>query len=360
VTLHWHGVDVPNAADGVAGVTQDAVPPGGRHVYRFRVEDPGTFWYHSHQVSHSQVRGGLFGVLIVDPVAGTTGPEVIAAIHSYEQLGTISGRSGQQRADAPAGSVVRLRVVNTENASIVVSIFGDTFRIVAIDGRDVNNPTDVDRKTVTVPGGGRVDFDVNIPRDRYAVRVDFGVGAGSLAIGPLGAEIAPLGALTGSVDFLSYGSPVSIGFAPDEADRRFTYRIDRKFGFVDGRLASWWTVNGRLYPDIPMFMVREGDVVIMTIVNSFGSLHPMHLHGHHAVVLARNGVAATGSPWWTDTLDVEKGATYVIGFVADNPGVWLDHCHNLTHAATGLIAHLAYIGVTVPYRIGGPAGNHPH
>ena len=57
----------PNAEDGVAGVTQDAVPVGGSHVYRFVVEDAGTFWYHSHQVSHAQVRGGLFGVLVVAP-----------------------------------------------------------------------------------------------------------------------------------------------------------------------------------------------------------------------------------------------------------------------------------------------------
>jgi FtsP/CotA-like multicopper oxidase with cupredoxin domain len=51
VTIHWHGVDVPNAEDGVAGVTQDAVLPGQRYVYRFRAEQVGTFWYHSHQVS---------------------------------------------------------------------------------------------------------------------------------------------------------------------------------------------------------------------------------------------------------------------------------------------------------------------
>jgi FtsP/CotA-like multicopper oxidase with cupredoxin domain len=60
-----------------------------------------------------------------------------------------------------------------------------------------------------------------------------------------------------------------------------------------------------------------------------------------------------------DTLDVEKGATYLIAFVADNPGIWMDHCHNLTHADTGLVAHLAYIGVTEPFRIGGAAGNYP-
>ena len=67
VTLHWHGVDVPNAEDGVAGVTQDAVRPGQQHVYRFVAEDAGTYWYHSHQVSHAQVRGGLFGAFVVLP-----------------------------------------------------------------------------------------------------------------------------------------------------------------------------------------------------------------------------------------------------------------------------------------------------
>ncbi|WP_432993733.1 multicopper oxidase domain-containing protein [Dactylosporangium sp. CA-233914] len=85
----------------------------------------------------------------------------------------------------------------------------------------------------------------------------------------------------------------------------------------------------------------------------------MHLHGHHAVVLSGNGVAATGSPWWTDSLEVADGEAYEIAFVADNPGVWVDHCHNLSHAAEGLLAHLAYTGVATPYRIGGGGHNHP-
>ena len=54
-------------------------------------------------------------------------------------------------------------------------------------------------------------------------------------------------------------------------------------------------MNGRLYPNVPMYVVREGDVAVMTISNHSGEVHPMHLHGHHAVVLSRNGVAATGS-----------------------------------------------------------------
>ncbi len=71
ITLHWHGVDVPNAEDGVAGVTQDAVLPGEQYVYRFVAEDAGTYWYHSHQISHEQVRRGLLGALVVHPEART-------------------------------------------------------------------------------------------------------------------------------------------------------------------------------------------------------------------------------------------------------------------------------------------------
>jgi FtsP/CotA-like multicopper oxidase with cupredoxin domain len=97
----------------------------------------------------------------------------------------------------------------------------------------------------------------------------------------------------------------------------------------------------------------------MEIDNHSGDVHPMHLHGHHAVVLSRNGEAATGSPWWFDSLNVKDGERFEIAFVADNPGVWMDHCHNLEHARDGLVAHLMYAGVTTPFRVGGGHENHP-
>jgi FtsP/CotA-like multicopper oxidase with cupredoxin domain len=108
-----------------------------------------------------------------------------------------------------------------------------------------------------------------------------------------------------------------------------------------------------------MFVVAYGDVVRMRISNHSGELHPIHLHGHHAVVLSRNGLPATGSPWWIDSLDVANGDSYDIAFLADNPGIWMDHCHNLKHAVEGLIAHVMYVGVTTPFLIGGPTGNIP-
>jgi FtsP/CotA-like multicopper oxidase with cupredoxin domain len=357
VTVHWHGVDVPAAEDGVAGVTQDAVPVGGKFVYRFRVDDAGTYWYHSHQLSHIEIPGGLYGALIVEPKTPVAAHEVIADLHTYGKLRTINGGTGLQRVDAAPGETVRVRVIDTDIDTVVVRVGGVTFRLVAIDGRDVNRPTDLSDTTVVVAAGGRGDFEFTVPGDGTAALVDLDGGA-RLAIGPPGATPAPPGTGFGSLDLLSYGSPAPIGFDPTHPDRRFDYAVGRRIGLLDGVPGDWWTVNGHIYPDIPMFEVAEGDVVVMTLTNTSGINHPMHLHGHHAVVLSRDGVAATGSPWWTDSLNVD-GSTYVIAFVADNPGIWMDHCHNLPHAKDGLISHLAYQGVSEPFQIGGPSDNHP-
>jgi FtsP/CotA-like multicopper oxidase with cupredoxin domain len=97
----------------------------------------------------------------------------------------------------------------------------------------------------------------------------------------------------------------------------------------------------------------------MTIVNRSTANHPMHLHGHHALVVSRDGAAASGSPWWTDTLEVDPGDTYVLLFRADNPGIWMDHCHNLNHARAGFVLHLTYAGVGTRFQVGTATGNDP-
>src|SRR4249920_2116428 len=98
IALHWHGVEVPAAMDGVAGVTQDEVPVGGEFTYRFVADQIGTYWYHSHQVSNEQVIGGLFGTLVVLPKTGRTEPvDVVAAAHSYAGTKTINGATGDLR-----------------------------------------------------------------------------------------------------------------------------------------------------------------------------------------------------------------------------------------------------------------------
>lgn len=360
VTLHWHGVDLPNAEDGVAGVTQDAVPPGGRHGYRFRAEDPGSYWYHSHQVSHEQVREGLFGVLVIAPrEPDPAEQEVVATVHTYDGRRTVAGHTGVLRVGAAPGQRLRVRVVNTDNGTLRIAVTGAPYRVVALDARDLHQPTEITGQAVALAAGGRADLALAVPAGGGAtVRVD--LGGAALLLGPAGAPEPPAaGDPDQTVDFLSYGSPAPLGLDPAAADRRFELRIGRRPGFLDGRPGLWWTTNGRLFPDVPMFLVQEGDLAVMTIRNSSGEVHPMHLHGHHAVVLSRNGEPATGSPWWTDSLDVREGETYQIAFWADNPGIWMDHCHNLPHAVEGMITHLAYAGVTTPYLVGGEVDNQP-
>ncbi|GIE92913.1 multicopper oxidase family protein [Paractinoplanes rishiriensis] len=353
-TLHWHGVDVPNAEDGVAGITQDAVLPGRSHVYRFVAVDAGTYWYHSHQVSHEQVRQGLFGPLVItDPAEPPAAVDQVVTVHTYDGRRTVNGVAGVAPLAAPAGQVVRARVINTDAGPMRAWVSGAPYRIVAIDGRPVHGPADVDGRSVIVTAGGRIDMQFTVPAGG-AARIEAGAGA-ALTIGnaPASPEPAAL------VDLLSYGTTAPLGFDPGRATRTFDYRIGRRPGFLDGRPGLWWSVNGKLFLDVPMYMVSTGDVVRMRISNSSGEVHPMHLHGHHAVVLSRDGAAATGSPWWFDSLDVGDGESYEVAFVADNPGIWADHCHNLQHAADGLLAHLAYTNVTTPFRVGGDAGNSP-
>jgi FtsP/CotA-like multicopper oxidase with cupredoxin domain len=134
--------------------------------------------------------------------------------------------------------------------------------------------------------------------------------------------------------------------------------LDNRLGFYNGQFDFLHTINGTVFPDVPTFMVEEGDRVKIHIVNRGGQDHPMHLHGHHVRVLSRNGTPVK-RPWWTDSLQVEPGESYEIAFIADNPGIWMNHCHNLDHAASGMSMHLAYKGVFSPYRIGPATPNQP-
>lgn len=362
-TLHWHGIDVPNAADGVAGITQDAVPVGGRHVYRFEATDAGTYWYHSHQVSHEQVERGLLGAIVIEPAEApaastdASDADVTALLHVYGGQHTLNGRVEDEHVAAEPGTMVRVRVINTDQGTAAVWS-AEPFRVVATDGNEVIGPTDVEGQRLLIPAGGRADVAVQAPSSG-AVRLHVG-GARSVIIGDPEASDAPTARQPSqTLDLLAYGDPAALDLDPSSPDRSYDYVIGRRFGIIDGRPGNFWTINGRLFPDVPMFHVREGDVVVMRIVNESGEVHPMHLHGHHVVVLSRDGAAASGSPWWVDSLDVHPGESYEIAFVADNPGIWSDHCHTLPHAVDGLVAHVMYEGVSTPFTINGDAGNQP-
>ena len=361
VTIHWHGVDVPNAEDGVAGVTQDAVPVGGRYVYRFRVEQTGTFWYHTHQDSEGDVIRGLYGAFVIEPRA----PEP-ANVREFTLIAHTLGGARvlnaddelRQRTVAP-GTRVRLRLVNSNFTTESLALIGSPFEVAAIDGTELQGPTPVARRLIALPAGGRYDLTFRMPRRPVWLEL-FASGA-ALALSPsTRAAPAPPYPYWPNFDPLNYGSPALTPFgASSHFQRSFVLKVQRKLGFKNGRPGYQWAINGGIYPHVPMFIVKRGDLVKMTIINDSSATHPMHLHGHHMLVLSRDGVPNRGSPWWSDTLEVAPNTRYGVAFKADNPGLWMDHCHNLRHATAGLTMHLMYAEVYTPYEIGGHAHNNP-
>ena len=160
-------------------------------------------------------------------------------------------------------------------------------------------------------------------------------------------------------DPTTYGSPQPVPDMTGEYEVSTTIVLDRLPRVVHGRPALAQTVNGGVYPDIPPIMVAEGDLVRMRVVNRSFETHPMHPHGHHVLVLSVNGRAPTGSPIWLDTFDVQPGEVWEVALRADNPGIWMDHCHNLEHASAGMMFHLAYAGVSTPFSHGPGSPNVP-
>ncbi|MHA6202923.1 copper resistance system multicopper oxidase [Dyella soli] len=67
-SIHWHGIVLPADMDGVPGLSFDGIPPGGEYLYRFTVNQAGTYWYHSH--SRFQEQTGLYGPIVVEPRDG--------------------------------------------------------------------------------------------------------------------------------------------------------------------------------------------------------------------------------------------------------------------------------------------------
>jgi len=357
VTIHWHGVDVPNAEDGVAGVTQNAVLPGESYTYRFRAEQVGTFWYHTHQVSSKEVRRGLFGVIVIEPRRKQPGVDLAIAAHTFDGIATLNGDE-RGRQTVAAGTAVRLRLVNTDSFEQTFTVSGTPFRVLAIDGTDLHGPGELEKVALPVAAGGRIDVGYVQPPTGVRIGIEgteTAVGLGSSG-GPPPAEVPP----TATFDPLTYGTPAPTPFDASSAfDRRFEMTITRKPGFFDGSPGLQWAINGGIYPDVPVFVVEDGDLVEVTIANDSNGVHPMHLHGHHLLVLSRDGQPSTGSPWWSDTLNVQKGESYVVAFRANNPGIWMDHCHNLTHASQGLTMHVVYAGVSTPFLVGDDSGNAP-
>lgn len=192
-TIHWHGVELVNAMDGVPGLTQPPIQPGETFTYEFVAYPAGTRMYHSHTDTNSQLELGLYGALIIEPRQDETryDREYVAILDElaedftpavalgeahlqHEDAGNgrggalqydfflINGRMGDAipPMEIKKGERTLLRVMNLGNLPHAMHLHGHTFVVVATDGNPVPPAARLRKDTILIGPGERYDLEM--------------------------------------------------------------------------------------------------------------------------------------------------------------------------------------------------------
>ncbi|WP_209833419.1 multicopper oxidase family protein [Ruegeria sp. HKCCE3926] len=372
-SVHWHGIRIENAMDGVPGLTQDAVEAGASFDYSFVVPDAGTYWYHAHNQSIEQVARGLYGPLIVEE---TVAPDVdqdwvlmlddwrldpeTAQItddfdngHDLSHAGRIGNILTVNGSFDPAFAVrrnerLRLRLVNASNARIFdLDLDGLSGWIVALDGMPLDTPLRLSGSFPLAPAQradlivdvvteGETASLVSVERDGSFGLARFEVGGNAAGAHRQGVSALPPNPLPEIGNFQRAGAHQMVlqGGAMRwlESGRLGGTELS---GRELAQLGKFWALNGYAErPEDPFLDAAVGSLHRIEFVNETAFPHAMHLHGHHFRLIMDDGSLGP----WRDTVLVGRGQTRQIALIADNPGNWLLHCHMLGHAASGMMS----------------------
>lgn len=351
-TIHWHGVRVPNAMDGVPGVTQDPIEPGETFIYEFTPKDAGTFWFHPHVRGSEQLERGLYGTLIV------RNPEVVYDFDQtlvlddwllensgqiYPQFNTMhdlmhDGRWGnvisvngevQPEISLPQNAQGLLRIVNTSNARVYsLELSDDIAKIVAVDGMTASRFTSLERFTLSP--GGRVDLLIDTN--------GLGVGNRIQLVDTFTRKENLLAEISMEVsENISKFSGLSPAYIPnwEQADE---LSVDKVYDLNASRrmMNVRWMINGAIWPNVSRDYFKKGELVKLRFKNSSTRLHPMHIHGQFFKVVARNDVPLD-EPYWRDTVLVSSREVVDIIMIPQDNGDWVNHCHIQEHSEAGMM-----------------------
>lgn len=380
--IHWHGLRLPNAMDGVPHLTQAPVEVGKTFDYRFTVPDAGTFWYHSHLYSSEQLERGLYGPLIVEePEPVDVDHDIIlvlddwrlsddGAIHdgSFRSFhdAAHAGRHGrlmtvnsQNPLNIPVrtNERLRLRFINAANARVFpLRIENHAVLVMAVDGQPAE-PFLAHDSRVTLGPGSRIDLFVDAtqaPGSAASIMADDGTSDETV----VARLVYDAGNPTRTTPRAEPG-PLPANPLPAKIDLKSAHRLDvpleggamsqmmmgrmRDGATVPGHginpSARVWTMAGFAssgHHGPALFSVKRGRPVMLAFRNNTAFPHAMHLHGHHFRLL--DNLDDGWKPFWLDTVLINARQTARIAFVADNPGKWMIHCHMLEHQETGMAA----------------------
>ena len=372
-TIHWHGLRIANKMDGVPFLTQPYVYGGDAFDYAFTPPDAGTFWYHPHCNTLTQMGHGMTGVIVVenpgDPVFDS---EIVVNLRDWRlggdgqfiepfrprdaakagTYGTVRTANWQQQPlyDAPSGGLVRLRIAITDVTRIyALRIDGAEATVIAIDGNPV--PARFPLDLLRLGPGQRLELAVRMPDSEGAVVTlnDLrttnpaklfslrSVGASlKRAVGDLGPlEHNPIAvADTGAAEHIPLALSATAENAPADS-------ICGSLGY------SFWAINkvtwsgDRPDPMAPLAELKLGRSYVIDMENLTPHSHPIHLHGMSFTVMS--STTRTVMPVISDTYLIDPNEKVQLALVADNPGDWVLHCHIIEHQKTGMTTYLRVV-----------------
>ncbi|MFE3790046.1 multicopper oxidase family protein [Streptomyces goshikiensis] len=402
-SLHWHGLALRNDMDGVPGLTQRDIAPGGSFSYKFAVPTPGTFWFHPH--TGVQQDRGLYAPLIIedpkeplsydkewvvvlddwlDGVDGSTPDAVLASLRkgmaanhaAHGPQAAKTAKTGTTRSGGPdrllmgsesdilgkeAGDVayphylingrvpadpsvftakpgdrIRLRIVNAGgDTAFRIALGGHQLTVTHTDGFPVEPAT---TDCLLLGMGERYDVLVTAGDGVFPLTaLAEGKGQAALAVLRTGAGTAP-SASTRPAELESRPLPAdelkaaeSVALDGREPDRTLQMRLT-------GNMQRYnWAFDNEPYTPQQRRPVKAGERVRIEFANSTPMWHPLHLHGH-TFALGTGGQGGARK----DTTIILPGQRLTVEFDADNPGLWMAHCHNVYHSESGMMTVLGY------------------
>lgn len=385
-SIHWHGIRLPNAMDGVPYLTQPPTEPGQVFTYAFRPPDTGTFFFHPHCNTVEQMGRGLAGVLVVE--GDETRPfdaDLVLAYRDWrigadgrfkplmtEAGAAKAGTFGDHRTvndkvmpvyRVPANGNIRLRFLNLDMNRIVdLGVIGTDAWLIATDG---NGLPPQKLKSWRMGPAMRADLALRAPPSP-GTRLQI---VNYYAPQPVVmAELETVGPVLDRPDFEP--APLRTGHVPEpELGRAETFplrltaatspnaapSVDVPADVVlpDGEVLryadalcltpdTFWSFNGKSWPmqsheslPPPLVTFQRGRSYVIELINQTPHIHPVHLHGHTFKVISSSKEDVV--PHFADTTLVAPKERVKIAFKADNPGDWMIHCHIVEHQDTGMM-----------------------
>lgn len=344
--VHWHGIRLENSMDGVPVLTQNLIDPGNTKTYSFVAPDAGTFWYHSHYISHEQVARGLMGPLIIEDDAPIDVDHDITAVladwrmerdgtlieeyadrHSVAHAGLLGtfARAFFSQGEVKTGDRIRLRLINSAtNRIFPIAVTGASGKIVALDGMPLSKPRDFEQ--IMMAPAQRVDLILDVAAE---VKLDMMSRQGPYELGAIAAsgtnehrQRTPIAAL-----------PAHAIGVPPKPGQHLTLRM--MGGAMGGRHGgdNIWAFNdvSDLQPN-PFGSFQQGETARITLINDTSFPHGIHLHGHHFYEVGADG--SIGDLRDTTLVNARDSRDILCTF--DNLGKWMLHCHMLSHAVGGM------------------------